>query len=123
MTVLRLIGYWHSASHPDLPHPAAFVDPTWNKHERLEAVIYLRHGIVARVFLGPSPCRMCDSYNGVSELTDGTYVWPEGLAHYVELHEVRLPDEFLEHARRVTDGYEQARIDETWWLAQASTRK
>jgi hypothetical protein len=26
-------------------------------------------------------------------------VWPEGLAHYVEVHSVRLPDEFIDHMR------------------------
>jgi hypothetical protein len=28
-------------------------------------------------------------------LTDGLWVWPEGLAHYVEHHDVYLPAEFL----------------------------
>jgi hypothetical protein len=49
-------------------------------------------------------------------------MWPDGLAHYVELHGVKLPDEFLEHARQVRDAYGRARIDETWWLTQTSTR-
>ena len=26
-------------------------------------------------------------------------LWPEGLAHYVEVHAVRLPDEFIDHMR------------------------
>ncbi len=30
-------------------------------------------------------------------LTDGTYVWPAILAHYVERHHVRLPGEFVSH--------------------------
>lgn len=34
---------------------------------------------------------------GRSHLTDGVYVWPEGLAHYVELHNVHLPQEFVDH--------------------------
>lgn len=32
-------------------------------------------------------------------LTDGTYAWPAILAHYVERHHVRLPDEFMTHVR------------------------
>jgi hypothetical protein len=28
-------------------------------------------------------------------LTDGEWVWPDGLPHYVERHAVRLPDEFV----------------------------
>jgi hypothetical protein len=27
-------------------------------------------------------------------------VWPEGLYHYIERHDVRLPDEFVDHCRR-----------------------
>ena len=34
---------------------------------------------------------------GCRELSDGTYVWPEGLAHYVEEHNVRLPQQFVDH--------------------------
>lgn len=103
--------------------PADFVDPTWDETEREDAVFYLRGGIVSRAYLGHSPCRMCESDNGNLKLTDGTYVWPEGLAHYVGRHGIKLPHDFLEHARHVIEIYEQARIDETWWLAQTSTRK
>ena len=38
---------------------------------------------------------------GCTELTDGVWVWPVGLAHYVEHHDVRLPDEFAAHAESV----------------------
>jgi hypothetical protein len=33
-------------------------------------------------------------------MTDGVYCWPEGLAHYVKEHDVRLPDEFVTHVAR-----------------------
>jgi len=32
---------------------------------------------------------------GHREFTDGTWVWPEGLVHYVERHGLPLPEEFL----------------------------
>ena len=35
---------------------------------------------------------------GASEFTDGTWAWPEGLAHFVENYDVQLPDEFVRHA-------------------------
>jgi hypothetical protein len=31
------------------------------------------------------------------ERTDGFFLWPEGLAHYVRDHSVRLPDEVISH--------------------------
>jgi hypothetical protein len=39
-----------------------------------------------------------DYMNGFREQSDGVWLWPEGLAHYVEKHGIRLPDEFVEHA-------------------------
>jgi len=39
----------------------------------------------------------CGRHNGSAELADGTYCWPEGLAHYLEAHQVRPPEEFVEH--------------------------
>ncbi|MBW2667551.1 MAG: hypothetical protein JRE13_14765 [Deltaproteobacteria bacterium] len=36
---------------------------------------------------------------GSADLGDGVWIWPEGLAHYVARHEIRLPNEFVEHAR------------------------
>jgi hypothetical protein len=36
---------------------------------------------------------------GSWDLTDGQWVWPEGLAHCVEKHWVCLPDEFADTMR------------------------
>lgn len=35
---------------------------------------------------------------GCCTLTDGKYLWPEGLAHYVECHAVRPPSHFVRRA-------------------------
>jgi hypothetical protein len=40
---------------------------------------------------------VCGQQNGSRELGDAFYLWPEGLAHYVTDHDVRLPDEFVVH--------------------------
>jgi hypothetical protein len=64
---------------------------------------YLRAGQVWIRFHGWSYCRFeCEvepSVLGDCDLTDGVWMWPEGLAHYVEAHSVRLPDEFVDHMR------------------------
>lgn len=55
--------------------------------------------------LGYSYCRFRDcrdehrNRNGCRDLSDGVWVWPEGLAHYVELHSVMLPEEFVSTMR------------------------
>jgi hypothetical protein len=33
---------------------------------------------------------------GNSDLTDGTWVWPQGLVHYVDEHGLGLPEEFVD---------------------------
>ena len=49
---------------------------------------------------GGSESRGAESSNlmGCTTLTDGKYVWPEGLAHYVSEHAVRLPEDFVRHS-------------------------
>ena len=41
---------------------------------------------------------------GAEDLTDGTYVWPSGLVHYVEQHAVGLPEAFVAHALAHPEG-------------------
>ena len=33
---------------------------------------------------------------GVYDLTDGVWVWPQGLHHYVSEHNIRLPEKFIQ---------------------------
>ena len=119
MRTLRGIGYWRNESRPEFPDPHDFVDSAMDEMFRYEIGAYLRRGLHARAFMGYSTCRICGKAdNGNEEYTDGTYLWPSGLAHYVEEHGVRLPDEFIRHSREVVDSNEQATGDWSWWLRQ-----
>ena len=98
MSCLIRIGYWHSPQHPELPRPDRMVDPSRAQDEQDLVGGYLRCGLPVIHMMGHSPCRLCGlAANGTSELTDGKYRWPEGLAHYGTGHSVRLPAEFFEH--------------------------
>jgi len=44
-------------------------------------------------------CGVDDAEMGDSDFSDGLWVWPGGLTHYVLEHAVRLPEEFLHHVR------------------------
>jgi len=92
------VGYWRSSAEPNLPDPSAFVDPNWDPQTRAFVIDYLNQGLVRASYRGMSICRICRQWNGSRDLTDGVYVWPEGLAHYLESHHVRLPDVFVVHA-------------------------
>lgn len=134
-TTLRLIGYWAEADDDSWPDPLAFVDPHPDPVNQSRVSDYLRHGTVYVASAGFSPCRLCGGANGSTELTDGQhFVWPEGLAHYVDIHGLRLPDEVIslmeeppapvdpvafEHdlveTRRIT-------IDDSWWCSLRTPR-
>jgi hypothetical protein len=86
-----------------LPHPAWLVWAGWDPAELLGVLAYLRAGQEWIQFRGWSYCRfncgIAPSALGDRDLTDGVWVWPEGLAHYVERHSVRLPHELIDHMR------------------------
>lgn len=125
MKPLRQVGYWideqvlsYNAQAREehrylleLPDPRRLRDVLGPRRIPPRALQYLRSGQELNALLGYSYCRFrCgigDSDLGCRDLTDGVWVWPEGLWHYAEAHEVALPDEFLEtmeqHSWRVPD--------------------
>ncbi|MEV4556282.1 hypothetical protein AB0K51_04695 [Kitasatospora sp. NPDC049285] len=80
---------------------------------------YLDHGQVAASWMGASRCRLCSRSNGSRDLTDGYYLWPEGLAHYVLDHGVRLPAEFVDHVEQRARDLEELERDSSWWRLNA----
>src|SRR4051794_39808748 len=102
----RLIGYWRNEQHPEFPDPSALVDRTWEEDERHVLGVYLASGTMVATYMGRSHCRLCGQDNGSLEFTDGVYQWPEGLAHYVREHSVRLPTEVVTHAVESLDALE-----------------
>lgn len=100
--VLRLIGYWDGPAVPQgLPDVCDFVSAEADITMQRSVAAYLRAGTVFVAAAGVSICRVCGAANGSTEQTDGEhFVWPVGLAHYIEEHGVRLPDEVVAVATR-----------------------
>ncbi len=100
---LHMVGFWWTERAHRLPKPQLLVDHEWEQQDRERIVHYLANGCVVTSFLGYSFCRfrcgIADSEMGSSDLTDGVWIWPEGLHHYVEMHSVKLPGVFVEHMR------------------------
>jgi len=118
----RLIGYWYSINAPQWPDPLWFVDESQDPEIRAQVVAYLRAGTVLAVAGGINFCRFCRSNIGYVAQSDGYYYWHGELAHYVQAHAVRLPDEFVQHvlANRpalslLEDDFS---VDESWWRSQ-----
>lgn len=96
--------------------PGDFIDEEWSHAERALVVIYLKQTLESETmgWMGYSECRLCREKagprllgtrlehwecNGTRDFGDGVYVWPEGYAHYVEIHAVKPPEDFIEHVR------------------------
>jgi hypothetical protein len=99
---LHALGYWFNDAAPSgLPRPQALIG-RWPVAARRAVVAYLRGGAVFERYRAWSFCRFkCGAparTMGRHDLSDGVWVWPEGLAHYVADHGVRLPPAFVAHA-------------------------
>ena len=100
--MLKAVGFWiTSLADEDLPAPQELVgELPWEV--RMTLGRYLTNGLHLVQSRGYSWCRFeCgikDSGMGSWDLTDGTWVWPQGLAHYVDAHGVVLPEEFVTQA-------------------------
>ena len=115
-TRVKAIGYWIDDGRPDLPDPSDFIDADWVAAERQAVANYLNAGRPQSTGSGCSLCRICGLSNGFEEFTDGTYLWPEGLAHYVADHSVRLPGEVVRHALSSNDPvHDVGLVDTSWW--------
>lgn len=108
---VRAIGYWCPSGLPPSrpsyrrPSDVVFPDPrrlvcSGRYPFNREAIVgYLRAGREYASWRGSSYCRFgCgigDASMGSRCLTDGEWVWPEGLSHYIEAHSVLLPEDFV----------------------------
>jgi hypothetical protein len=95
---LTAVGYWITSLRDDtLFPPQEFVRTNLG----VDVASYLRSGETYEQYRGLSWCRFQCGIPlrdmGSRDLTDGTWVWPEGLAHYVESHSVNLPPRFVGH--------------------------
>jgi hypothetical protein len=91
-------GYWRRTSLEDesgLPFPVSESKP-WKGRDTFLAALARKEEMAEEVvYRGWSSCRLCNSANGHSEYWLDPWKWPEGLRHYVELHNVRPTDEFV----------------------------
>ncbi len=95
-----MVGWWFHDRAPDQwPLPQRLVGGL-RRRERDAVLRHLRAGRRVASWLQPSYCRFAcgERSMGRADVSDGTFVWPSGLAHYVERHHVRLPPWFVAQA-------------------------
>lgn len=129
---LRLIGYWNGGVGPEnekWPDPKNFVCDL-SSLDKQKILDYFESAVqMPYAAAGVSRCRFCGKDLGSGELTDGMFLWPEGLPHYVLEHSVKLPDEFLEQALGNTKidsnlnlDLGNLEVDTEWWESKKNDK-
>jgi hypothetical protein len=103
--IKSVIGYWRGKKKKSpishgfliLPWPEDFIDEFWSAEEAKIVAEYLGKAPEVEHWRGYSSCRLCGIMNGSTDKSDGSYIWPQGFAHYVKEHKVKPPEEFLVH--------------------------
>lgn len=146
--MIKLIGYWREnrtdpvasvaphlrpyldktlwqpdTSNDKYPDPRGLIDPDFWKWNGLKTktIEYLKSGTPCNHYRGFSSCRICNRILGTFERTDGVWAWPDMLEHYVQSHDVRLPEEFLINVKTNSffpklEQHPIIKLDETFWI-------
>ena len=98
----KRVGFFRELPHGDPDGPSLHDARRESAAEDEAAILgYLARGAVHALSPGPVWDVLDESgpVGTASLLTDGEWVWPEDLAHYVEKYHVRLPAEFVARAK------------------------
>ena len=99
----KWFGFWRAAGDEDrnLPLLSEWVDTTWNPPDKTELARYVAKApIILASGTTKAPCPMCSTMLSTSDYqSDGDWLWPVDLSHYVSEHGVRIPDELVLHIR------------------------
>lgn len=93
---LKKVGFWILDNDPE-----KLVDPNWDQAERDQVIRYLDAGAMHESWMGSAYCRLgcfggrMSSEMGSQDFTDGTWIWPEGFSHYLKVHQVKPPADFV----------------------------
>ena len=78
----------------------AFWQEMQNKyHPQIKEMVidHFKKGFTLVQYKGISNCRICGKWVGSANLTDTFYMWPSRCEHYIEEHNVRIPEQFVNH--------------------------
>lgn len=79
------------------PMPEPRPGPWRGQRDFLAALTLVEQKAEVTYYKGSSFCRCCANRgNGSREYSKAQFVWPEGYRHYVEEHNVKPPQEFID---------------------------
>lgn len=100
----RWFGFWRVDAGNDshLPLLSTWTAPEWQPEDRDALLSYVENAplVVASSDL-KSPCLVCGAFQSSSDFrSDGDWLWPADLVHYISQHRVRLPESMILHIRQ-----------------------
>jgi len=123
-------GFWYSEYEKHLPMPKAF-EGEWGRDAFLRNLIeledllmstyqavvdmyndgdygpykrYQESGSGVVESRGFSVCRICECVNGGRTFVHDGFMWPDGFRHYIEEHNVKPSDDFIEMVNKKDTG-------------------
>ena len=115
----KWFGYWKYKTKKEslLYSIEAWTDEEWSLNDIGKIVKYLNNAPITLTVtpLGDLICIYCGKNLGESSRihSDGIWVWPSSLPHFVRCHNVCLPDEFVDHIR--SRNYELPKEEDVNW--------
>src|SRR5262245_32748337 len=101
-TSLKRIGYFRELGHGDKEGPSIRACVCSDLHLDEDRIInYLTTAIVLSIVLGISRdyFDLSTIIGAPRNMTDGVYLWPSDLTHYIKNYHCRIPDDFVDHMR------------------------
>jgi hypothetical protein len=72
--------------------PQDFVNTNVRELDRNRIIDIMKRAVSTRRYKGFARCRICGDRLGASDMKWGKYVWPQKAEHYVEKHDVWVPE-------------------------------
>lgn len=80
--------------------PVENAEPWVGQSEFLAKLNLVEEMAKRTAYRGLSLCRCCRAINGSVTYEHGGWEWPSGFRHYVDAHNVRPTDEFIEFVKK-----------------------
>ncbi len=110
-------GFWKTSEFDpdDSPWVHDCIDVNWKPADKNKLFKYIDSCPLVIVSGSiRTKCLLCDDELASSDfVSDGKWLWPKDLTHYMLKHFVRLPDKFIEHIRKMNYDYPRE-IDIDW---------
>jgi len=94
-------GFWGKPGSKTSFEQSATIDHNLEKNQKERIINYLSQSPLVCGAYGIVACQRCEKkFKGPNIHSDGVWVWPGTLMHYVQEHDVSLPKDFLKHIVR-----------------------